>query len=121
MGKTEIAKRLFNKLKARNIKSVLIDLDYRKKGITEELSNQTNFKNFEEFNKNTKDFTFENDSLIVPSLDVQDPSNFFTSDEFKNQIESLKKEYDYVICDTPPWRLFVDAKIIAKYFDNLSI
>ena len=116
VGKTEIAKRLFNKLKARH-KVCLIDLDYRKKGISEELSNQTNFKTFEEFNKNTKDFTFENDSLIVPSLDVQDPSNFFTSDEFKNQIESLKKEYEYVICDTPPWRLFVDAKIIAKYFD----
>ena len=30
----------------------------------------------------------------------------------------LKEEFDYVICDTPPWNLFVDAKIVSKYFEN---
>ena len=39
------------------------------------------------------------------------------SEEFKSQLEKLKQDYDLVICDTPPWGLFVDAKIVSQYFD----
>ena len=40
------------------------------------------------------------------------------SDEFKSEIMKLKNDYEIVICDTPPWGLFVDAKIVAKHFDS---
>ena len=33
-------------------------------------------------------------------------------------MEKLKKEFEYIICDTPPWKLFVDAKIISKNFST---
>ena len=39
------------------------------------------------------------------------------SEEFKSELEKLKQDYDLVICDTPPWGLFVDAKIVSQYFD----
>ena len=34
------------------------------------------------------------------------------------EIENLKEEFDYVLCDTPPWDLFVDAKILSKFFQK---
>ena len=54
---------------------------------------------------------------IPPFKDVSVPE-FFTTNNFKELINFLKQEFDYVICDTPPWKLFVDAKIISRYFDR---
>ena len=116
-GKTEISMRLFNKLKLK-YKTCLIDLDYRKKGITKEIAGEYTFKNFEEFKQQRDKFTTENGSLFVPSLDVNNPHDFFTSKEFLEQFNLLKTEFDYLICDTPPWRLFIDAKIICKLVDQ---
>jgi hypothetical protein len=118
VGKTEVAKRLFNKLREKKLKVCLIDLDYRKKGLTNEFPSGKDYKNFEEFNENKSKFLSEDGSLFIPSLQVESPVDFFTSEEFSNQIISLKEEFDYLICDTPPWRLFVDAKIISKHFSK---
>ena len=117
VGKSEISKRLFNKLKERH-KVCILDLDYRKKGLTKEIIGSTNFKNFDEFNSQRSDFLDESGNLFIPSFDVDDPPSFFTSEEFKKELINLKEEFDYVLCDTPPWNLFVDAKIISKYFDQ---
>ena len=119
VGKTEISKRIFNKLKS-NHKVCLLDLDYRKKGLTKELyKKETSFRSFEEFNQHKADFLSDNESIFIPSLEVENPPDFFVSKEFKDQITNLKNEYDFIICDTPPWKLFVDAKIISEHFDNL--
>ena len=117
VGKSEISKRLFNKLKER-YKVCIIDLDYRKKGLTREIIGKTDFKNFDEFSLQINNFYDENGSLFIPSFDVEDPPSFFTSDEFVEEIKKLKDKFDFVLCDTPPWNLFVDAKIISKLFDN---
>jgi tyrosine-protein kinase Etk/Wzc len=116
-GKTKISSLLFNKLK-QNYKVCLIDLDYRKKGLTKELAPDSNFKNFEEFNREKNNFMTDNGSLFIPSFEVGFPQDFFTSEEFSEELSSLKKDFDYLILDTPPWRLFVDAKIISKHVDN---
>jgi hypothetical protein len=60
----------------------------------------------------------DNGSLFIPSFEVGFPQDFFTSEEFSEELSSLKKDFDYLILDTPPWRLFVDAKIISKHVDN---
>ena len=116
VGKTEISLRMFNKLKLKH-KTCLIDLDYRKKGLTNDLSLDSSHKNFEDF-KNNNQIVHENESLIIPSLDVENPADFFSSEYFIKEIEDLKKQYDFIICDTPPWKLFVDAKIISKIFSS---
>ncbi len=116
-GKTEIASQLFNKLKQKN-KVCLIDLDYRKKGLTKELAPDAKFKSFKEFNENKNNFMSDNDSLFVPSLEIDSPTDFFTSEEFLKEISQLKENYDYLLFDTPPWRLFVDAKILSKYVEG---
>ncbi|MDA9724540.1 Wzz/FepE/Etk N-terminal domain-containing protein [Gammaproteobacteria bacterium] len=116
-GKSEISVKLFNKLKEK-YKVCLIDLDYRKKGLTKEIIGSTEIKNFEEFNENRSEYEGEGESLFIPSFDIESPPDFFTSEEFSREIKKLKEEFDYILCDTPPWNLFVDAKIISKHFDN---
>ncbi len=118
VGKTEIAKRLFNKLREKGVKVCLIDLDYRKKGLTKEFYTEELYTDFKEFELNKEKFTQDDGSMFVPSLNVSSPADFFTSEEFEKFIINLKDTFDYVLCDTPPWRLFVDAKIVSKYFDN---
>ena len=117
VGKTDISLRMFNKLKTK-YKTCLIDLDYRKKGLSKDLSLNTSYKSFGDFRQNSKDSSLENESIIIPSLDIEDPADFFSSETFKSEIEKLKKEFEYIICDTPPWKLFVDAKIISKNFST---
>ena len=117
VGKTQISNKIFQKLKVNN-KVCLIDLDYRKKGLTQIFNKESSFKTFDEFLSKKNDFLTDNDSLFIPSLDIEDPTNFFTSEVFKDFISSLIEEYDYVICDTPPWKLFVDAQMISKFFDT---
>mgnify|MGYP001315173561 CR=1 FL=1 len=117
VGKSEVSKRIFNKLKERH-KTCLLDLDYRKKGLTKEIIGTTDIKNFDDFNNQIDNFYDDNGSLFVPSFNVEDPPSFFTSKEFIEELNTLKQKFDYVICDTPPWNLFVDAKIISKQFDK---
>ena len=116
-GKTEVSKRIYNKLCVKH-KVCLIDLDYRKKDLTKDLYKDAEILNFEDFYRNIEVFETDNKSVFVPSFRVDDPPEFFASDEFKQQIEKLKENYDFVICDTPPWKLFVDPKIISKLFDK---
>lgn len=117
VGKTEISKKIFEKLKT-NYKVCLIDLDYRKKGLTQELSLKSDFTDFQSFNSEKENFLDSSGNLIIPSFEVDSPPDFFTSESFISEINRLKEEFDYVICDTPPWDLFVDSKIISKVFNN---
>ena len=55
----------------------LIDLDYRKKGLTKTLSKDSKFNNFEEFNASRENFIDSNGSLFVPSFEVDSPNDFF--------------------------------------------
>ena len=120
VGKTYISKELFFKLNSIGKKTCLLDLDYRKGDLSKEVmkENKDKFTNFEDFFKNIEKFKFD-EGVFVPSFDIEDPVNFFLSDDFKNGLEKLQKEYDVIICDTPPWSLFIDGKILSKYFSNI--
>ena len=119
VGKTEVSKRLFDKLVSMDKKVCLLDLDFRKAELTKRIlpQNKYEFKTFEEFNKRKNEFIQKN-SLFVPAFKIDNPINFFNSEEFISEVDLLKEEYDIVICDTPPWTLFVDAKLLSKVFEN---
>ena len=57
-------------------------------------------------------------SLFVPAFSIESIPAFLKSEEFETNINKLKEKYDYVLCDTPPWSLFVDSKIISKHFEQ---
>ena len=118
VGKTEISEQLFYKLTELGKKVCLLDLDYRKSDLSmKSLKSENPPENFKEFFENIDDFKIDQ-SLFVPKFKVDNPIEFFMSDEFKTEIQNFKKEYDFVICDTPPWDLFVDAKIVTENFDT---
>ena len=119
VGKTEISEKIYNLLVNEGKRVCLLDLDYRQGSLskkTYELDEP--IASFEEFYTNETKFKSEN-SLFVPSFKVETIPTFFKSEEFKSNLEQIKKDYEYVICDTPPWPLFVDAKIVSKYFSQI--
>ena len=73
MEKLKLSK-AFREIKKKN-KVCLIDLDYRKKGLTK-LFSMKNFKDFNEFNQLKEEYMSENGSIIVPSFNVDDPRIF---------------------------------------------
>ena len=120
VGKTEISYRLYEKLSQSKKKVCILDLDFRKGGLTNKYFPEfkTNISSLEEFVQSKENF-FQNGNLIVPQLNVEDPPDFFMSKDFKDFLEGLKQEYDYLICDTPPWNTFVDADVISKCFNKI--
>ncbi len=55
---------------------------------------------------------------IIPSGPVPpNPNELIASQELSELIEELKKEYDYVLLDTPPIGLVADTKVIIKHSD----
>ncbi len=96
-----------------------LDLDFRQGSLSKKtFDSDKTLKSFEDFFQIEEEFRSEN-SLFIPSFSVDSIPTFFKSSEFESNIDKLKKDYDYVICDTPPWPLFVDAKIISKHFSQL--
>ena len=119
VGKTEISLRLFQKLREKGLKACLLDLDFRKGSLTKRFYSEDipEITSFDQFYENI-DLFKDGESLFVPAFNKSSPHDFFLSEEFDSNIEKLKEDYDYVICDTPPWSLFVDAKIVSRYFEK---
>ena len=120
VGKTEIAYQIYTKLISNGKKVCILDLDFRKGGLTNKFFPQfkTEISSLTQFIQNESSFITEG-NLVVPNLNIENPPDLFMSDEFKEYLERLKKEYDFVICDTPPWATFVDANVISKSFNKL--
>ena len=120
VGKTEIAYQIYTKLISNGKKVCILDLDFRKGGLTNKFFPQfkTEISSIPQFIQNESSFITEG-NLVVPKLNIENPPDLFMSDEFKEYLERLKKEYDFVICDTPPWATFVDANVISKSFNKL--
>ena len=119
VGKTEVSERIFNMLAEEGKKVCLLDLDYRQGALSKKNSdNEEEFKSFDDFLK-SKDRYKKGDRLFIPAFKVDSIPSYFKSQDFKDNISELKKEYDYILCDTPPWALFVDAKIIKENFEKI--
>lgn len=56
--------------------------------------------------------------MIVPAGQVPpNPTSLIQNDNFKAMIETVRGLYDYVIIDTPPLGLVIDAAILAHHSD----
>lgn len=120
-GKTELSERIYEKMKSR-YKVCLLDLDYRKTKATDEDEDEDeNEKVFtiDEFFSKQDTFFSEARSMRIPPFEEISLPDFFTSEKFIEFMNIIKEEFDFVICDTPPWKLFVDSKIISEHFDKL--
>ncbi len=59
---------------------------------------------------------------IIPSGPIPpNPSELLGSNRMKVLLESVSKEFDYVVCDTPPLLPVADARILGRLFDGVIL
>lgn len=104
-------------------KVIILDFDLRKprianvfevnsqKGISTILIGKTNIQECI-FNSGIKNLDFITSGPIPPN-----PAELISSDSTKNLLEELKKDYDFIIIDTPPVGLVTDALELLKKAD----
>jgi capsular exopolysaccharide synthesis family protein len=104
-------------------KTILVGYDLRKpklhkvfhvdgtKGITSYLIGRNSY---EEIIQHTE---FDNLDVLVSGPVPPNPSELVDSDKNRDLIKQLRKQYDYIILDTPPVSLIADAQCLAKESD----
>ena len=123
-GKTTVTANLALNLARRGKKVVLVDCDMRHPSLVKLFQAQTEEKTqFSEYlsgNCELEDVikTLEIQSsplsFIWQKKPVPNANRMLGSDRFKEGIEKLKEQYDYVIMDTPPLELLRDTEIISE-------
>lgn len=125
-GKTFCAMNIAAILAMSNKRVLLIGLDLRKPKIHKlfNLSNDIGLSTYL-INRSTKDEivipTNINNLFLVNSGPIPpNPAELIETDEMEKLINEYKKEFDYIIIDTPPIAIVTDA-ILASKFANTSI
>ena len=107
-------------------KVVLIDADMRKSSIHKKLKIENNaglsnvlagFNNYSEVITHIND-TFD---VITAGQVPPNPSELLGSARFKELVETVGREYSYVIIDTPPMDVVTDALVIAPHTAGLVL
>ena len=105
-----------------DIKVILIDCDFKKRGVSRKLGISNPF--------GVSDIVFGNKKLdeciqkvedidVLPSGGVpNNTSMLLNSKVMKNLVNELREKYDYVFIDSPPICRLNDACIIAQYVDG---
>ncbi|MEA3370953.1 MAG: polysaccharide biosynthesis tyrosine autokinase [Campylobacterota bacterium] len=122
-GKTTIIANLAETLAQGNKKVIVLDLDMRKSSLHEyfDIENKVGISNFLT-DQNTFDEVVQATDcngleIITTGPLPANPSELILTSTFKNLLDILKEEYDYVLIDTPPAGLVTDATIIMNYSD----
>ncbi|VYU15156.1 polysaccharide biosynthesis tyrosine autokinase [Intestinibacter bartlettii] len=105
-----------------DIKVILIDCDFKKRGVSRKLGISNPFgvsdivfgnKKFDECIQKVEDID------VLPSGGVpNNTSMLLNSKAMKNLVSELREKYDYVFIDSPPICRLNDACIIAQYVDG---
>lgn len=60
-------------------------------------------------------------SVITSGIIPPNPSELLSSDEFKKLVDELSQSYDYIVFDTTPLNVIVDAIPVAQLSDGVVI
>lgn len=121
-GKSTVSTELARSLAEAGKKTLFIDADMRKSVI---LKNNDNVKGLSELLLDmcsaddviygTQD---ENFDVLFTGHFPPNPVEILGGDKFKALLDELKKTYDYIIIDTPPIGIVIDAAVIASCCDG---
>ncbi|MEW9077456.1 CpsD/CapB family tyrosine-protein kinase [Terrisporobacter glycolicus] len=108
-----------------NHRILLIDCDFRKKSVanTLEIDNKKGIADVIMNDMDMKECIKKVDEFDVLTCGIS-PSNtsvLLESKKFRDAIESLKGDYDYIFIDSPPLGRLNDAAILARYSDGTII
>ena len=127
-GKTTVTANLALMFALSNAKVILIDADIRKgrvakyfkkrssPGLSDYLSGQKTLEEVVYHSKRNKNLSY-----ITCGTHSPKPYELLESDEMKNLVKQLRKEYDYIIIDTPPVLLISDALAVAPFTDGVAL
>ncbi len=127
-GKTTVSVNLSLMFAFSEAKVILLDADARKgrvarffhkksaPGLADYLSGQASLSDIVRKSSHN-----ENLSYITCGTHSPRPYELLESDEMRSLINELKKEYDYVIIDTPPLLLVSDALAIVSQADGVVV
>ncbi len=60
-------------------------------------------------------------SLIVSGKDAVNPAELFDSNKFGGIMEMLKKEFEYIVIDSPPVNTYTDVHVVASQVDGVVL
>lgn len=127
-GKTTVTANLALMFALSNAKVVLVDADIRKgrvakyfkrksaPGLSDYLSGQNTLEEVVHASH-----VNENLSYITCGTHSPKPYELLESEEMKKLLNDLRKEYDYIIIDTPPVLLLSDALALAPITDGTAL
>lgn len=101
-------------------KTLLIDCDLRKPriakvfGITSKMGLSNALRNFCTVKEAIHTTQYENLSVMPSGHIPPNPAELLSSKEMQDMLTELKKEYRYILMDTPPVNLLADALLLAS-------
>lgn len=124
-GKTVVSFRLATALAESGKKVLFIDADLRKSVIINRLKIDNAVNGLSQYILGMYDLeeiiygtNVENMDIIFTGILPPNPSEMLVSEEFKDLVRSQRKEYDYVIIDTPPLGVVIDSANVAEICDG---
>lgn len=127
-GKSTISLELSKSLSELNKRILLIDADLRKSVMLSKYTNESSLGGLSQYLANhlqLEDVIYHtqqpNLHIIFAGQYPPNPSELLNSKRFNELLEIAKKHYDYVIIDTPPLGLVIDAAVVAEKCDGAII
>ncbi|MEL5898970.1 CpsD/CapB family tyrosine-protein kinase [Clostridium sporogenes] len=123
-GKSTTAANLAIVMAQSGSKTIIIDCDQRRPNVHKlfGISNEVGLSNFivgsiglDEVIQKTE---VENLHILPSGTRPPNPSELISSNRMMEFVEELKKEYDYIILDSPPVIPVTDAQLLANYADG---
>ena len=127
-GKSSMAFRLAKSLAALNKKTFYLDCDIRNSKTKRRyhiVEKTTGLSEYLCGRESIQDIIYRTDddyfSIIFSGAFAPNPSELISGALFSELLIKLKEMYDYVVVDTPPINVVIDAAIIAKHCDSTII
>lgn len=125
-GKSTVIYKLAKSFADNGDKVILLDCDLRSPSISEiaGINDNVGITNYLTGKVNiqraiNKDREQSNLDMIFTGPVPPNPAEILASNAFKDFVEELSKEYDYVFIDTPPVGLFTDASLVSTISDGV--
>lgn len=125
-GKSTVIYKLAKSFADNGDKVILLDCDLRSPSISEiaGINDNVGITNYLTGKVNiqraiNKDREKSNLDMIFTGPVPPNPAEILASNTFKEFVEDLSKEYDYVFIDTPPVGLFTDASLVSTISDGV--